>query len=63
MLFDGHGADAHFNGATGVAVDAAGNLYVADELNAVIRNITPSRDVTTFAGDAPKWGSAVRPEC
>ena len=57
-LVDGNGADAHFNGATGIAVDAAGNLYVADEFNAVIRRIAPSRDVTTFAGDAPKWGSA-----
>ncbi|MYN19487.1 gluconolaconase [Rugamonas sp. FT107W] len=47
---DGRGAAAQFNGPVGVAVDAAGVVYVADTYNDRIRRIAPNGDVTTVAG-------------
>ncbi|MBV9344955.1 MAG: hypothetical protein JOZ03_08200 [Gammaproteobacteria bacterium] len=55
---DGVGAAASFWGPAGMTLDAAGNLYVADYGNALIRKITPAGDVSTFAGQAPHFGSA-----
>lgn len=49
---DGNGQQARFNNPIGVASDAAGNLYVADKGNAVVRKIAPDGQVTTFAGVA-----------
>ena len=49
---DGTGANALFNQPGGVAADAAGNIYVADTANAIIRRITPAGSVTTMAGVA-----------
>ncbi len=48
---DGAGDVAQFNGPTGVAVDALGNVYVADYNNHKIRKITPNGMVSTLAGD------------
>ncbi len=47
---DGQGSSASFDGPNDVAVDAAGNVYVADSLNNEIRLVAPSGLVSTLAG-------------
>jgi sugar lactone lactonase YvrE len=56
---DGTGADARFAIPSGVAVDAVGNVFVADPANGTIRKITPAAVVTTFAGTASVTGGKV----
>ena len=55
---DGTGSGARFNWPVGVAVDSAGNVYVADSANDTIRKATPGGMVTTLAGLAGNQGSA-----
>ena len=54
---DGIGSTARFFHPEGVAVDGAGNVYVADTRNHTIRKTTPAGAVTTFAGRAGEWGN------
>jgi len=48
---DGPGVQAQFHTPSGIALDAAGNVYVADTGNHRIRRIGPDGVVSTLAGD------------
>lgn len=54
---DSTGPAARFNNPRGMAMDATGNLYVADYGNHTIRKISPAGVVTTVAGLAGATGS------
>jgi DNA-binding beta-propeller fold protein YncE len=58
---NGTGAAALFNSPNQLAVDASGNVYVADSGNNVIRMITSGGVVSTYAGTAGVSGSSNSP--
>jgi sugar lactone lactonase YvrE len=49
----GPATEARFDGPGGTAVDAAGNLYIADLFNHRIRKVSPDGLITTVAGSGP----------
>jgi streptogramin lyase len=49
-LLNGQAASAEFNGPANIAIDNQGDIFVADEENNVIREITKAGIVTTVAG-------------
>jgi sugar lactone lactonase YvrE len=53
---DGNGPAARFNYPNGLALDVSGNLYVSDFLNKAIRRVSPTGQVTTFAGALGQGG-------
>jgi len=57
-VVDGSGASVKFGSISGITVDAAGNVYVADPSTHTIRMITPAGVVSTLAGSANVIGSA-----
>lgn len=46
----GPAANARLNAMTGMTTDGAGNIYIADNANNVVRKIDISGTITTFAG-------------
>jgi probable HAF family extracellular repeat protein len=55
---NGTGSEARFSGPKGVALDASGNVYVADTGNQTIRKISPVGVVTTLSGSSGNSGNA-----
>ncbi len=55
---DGTASAASFNKPMGIAVDASGNLYVADFGNNAVRKVTPAGVVTTIINDSEVMGTA-----
>ena len=47
---DGPAVDATFEDPFGVAVDASGNVFIADTENNVVREVTTNGDINTVAG-------------
>jgi len=55
---DGSGSGARFLNPTGVAVDSAGNIYIADGGDHTVRKVTPGGSVSTIAGASGQPGSS-----
>jgi trimeric autotransporter adhesin len=47
----GKATSAQLNEPDGIAVDSAGNIYIADRLNNRVRKVTPAGAITTVAGN------------
>lgn len=49
---DGPSGTARFNAPSSIAVDNAGNLYIADQFNHLVRKVSTDGTVTTIAGNS-----------
>ncbi len=58
---DGIGSVARFYAPVALAVDQAGNVYVADAIGSTVRKLSSGNVVTTYAGTATVPGSADGP--
>ncbi|MGZ5568098.1 MAG: SMP-30/gluconolactonase/LRE family protein, partial [Limisphaerales bacterium] len=56
-VFDGVGTNAQFNHPQALAIDGAGQIYVADTWNYTIRKIAANGTVSTLAGKAGYAGA------
>jgi sugar lactone lactonase YvrE len=56
---DASGTNAEFRSPMGIAADSSDNLYVADEYNDVVREISPGGGVTTLAGAGPQYSGTL----
>jgi len=54
---NGTGTGAEFSELHSITLDPAGNMYLADDGNDLIRKVTPGAVVTTFAGEASTPGT------
>ena len=53
----GQATSAELNAPYGLALDSAGNLYIADSGNNVIRKVDPTGNITTVAGEYSRGGT------
>ena len=53
---NGPATSAGLGGPSGVAVDLAGNVYMADRIGNRVRKVTPNGVITTFAGGGSSLG-------
>lgn len=53
---DGVGGEARFAAPVGMTTDSHGNVFIVDHTDSIIRKVTSSGEVTTFAGQAGKTG-------
>ena len=54
----GPATSARLNDPQGVAVDGAGDLFIADTFNNAVREVTPAGTITTVVNSAPANGGA-----
>jgi uncharacterized protein (TIGR03437 family) len=58
---NGPATKAGLNGPSGIFIDSAGNLYVADTYNGAVRKVDTAGTITTIAGCGPTLACTVLP--